>query len=1713
MKNNIKQLLKQTLVIALSIMMLLSGIFTSISTAQATDLYSQLATNKALCSPILSGDRFDANQWNKWEYIVWGIFLSNFCQPLIDDYSSAFNTGLGGSEGAGFKALAFSTGNDSENNNVIKDFCAYAIQQQKASSKTIYVTYNKIVDDEVVIKSDINTDGTEYRNANFKDLFISYQDKNNKVTDNGTQINDLENAYANIVITDAYISEQSDSMSGYTVTTQIGSDNTVKADAVYSDLCTYTAYVPTFWIRNSNSGKYIKILDYTDPWDVQIVSSIFGKVANTKYSDSFLDTFNNNYENSVEIKLDCFGNITTNDHKVILPASTNQHLTTERKINLLNSLILNNNTSVTSTTKLIEGTSQYEENKFDLGMGWNDRMFGDVPALSGGNSKLKNGQTFIYFDLTTAMVDNIGKMSYGGILMDFFREADINNKGLKYNLRIETVNKLGDSWNSGIIAASSKSFNDNSILINTQLAASLISTHINLERQPEYLTELTLPNGNIEKMFGEPVAITVGTDVTDDKSSQSSILRRFYNFLYTSCKNGVKTSSGELSATTLQNIFKTTNSISGLATTLTDKNMIEYYRLSTGDEAKDFKLSKWFGDDFSKKTSRVIILYPTSDNMQAVADILGINDGTEFSVYAPYIYMTYLDWYGVLDGTPGILNGEIATSDLDEGIFDESPGEDPEAISPDVNSDPKKKEALLKDYGYLMLHPEEGRSYRSQIQKSAIADMILNWYESMTFGDTSGGFSANNYNNTGDGSSGFLAIRSYNENFLTRAFLANYVDICVWLVMILFVAMIVIGIVKGRKISWYFVTSFVIISSLLLAPSSGELVPYFSSNIVQEIFSDNMTHWSISEAISNASLEKDMAKNTMANLSEEEASQVVYLVKQLNVINLDRSLMVKKDISTKTIQELNGSYYSIQSIASARWLLPVIMRQFSQEDAGADYLYIPVGDLLDDFSNLYWMYDSSNASVINGYSPTYTSGQVIENDVMHNELGMGEKSLNLNGEVTSINPGGTIIDDDEKSLIHDNLTFNFVDYDKVSWGAENKLSGIDYKSISYSLSNFDYENIHTYSYMIYGLKVPSREDYFTKDNYDTETSYIKYADNAYKAVLSGNYALKNIARKFEATAGTYDRSDRETMKSGFGYLWATESTSHYFYQLVKDSFKSNISLGELIGQLQGQYKATADGEEARFNFMYATKENPNSISDDDEYFATGYVRDILDLENMFTNTVPYLYQVQLLAGGSDGDHGALSHLNIETNTYEPDLIENYSIYNGENLSFFFRCNWVVKLMECPEYNTSMNVWDQNGNKYVVKNPLLPEYYPATRPMIFSEAQMMAYGLEESDLNVVELKCLEANKQVAKKWTLLINYAGTNGLTCEVLMRQMALDATMIFNDVFSPTVTSGLRYSLVPQSLDLRNISFDSVMKMLMVNVTKDTSYIYGNTMKSVVESSSIVTQILLLVITFTCAILIPIIRDFLMAMLFYFGIFASLRSIMADNKYKLKVVGGQLISNLIFLAATCGYYIVYYLLLEITNTDDVLTTRSVSANPGNPTWLFIIILWASYKYIQYMVRQMRFTFNHSKDMGFNEYQSYATSAVKRVGNKLKSIKSDLDFRNSDGKSGGGSGSSNEKGNKPKKKNENSKTDTKGAASTNAKEESADTKKKKTEAAEKKQDQQSSGHNFKDKDKDSSKEKDKETAQKIDDKIKNGESDKSAKNLEDAIKSLKNNKK
>lgn len=1524
-----------------------------------------LGTNVALGSPVLNNN-FTIEDWNKWEIICWGVFLSNFCQPFIDDYQTAFKTGAGGTEGAGYKALCFGSGNDQVNNKTIESLCDYAIAQQKVSQKQIYVSWDKIEAGAVV-------DGTgDKEAATFKDFFFA-----RKAADGQTWAQD------------------STTFTWY-----------IRNIQNYSTISTLGyGTLPTFYIKDA-SNNFIEVFSFKNAWDVQLMAGLVNSVRD-QCETQVEEAFESLWSSDSPVIMDSFGNILAGD-KMLIPACVNQHLTQDDKVNLLNSWVMNGYNSTYSDDQLIQGLRQTIkssvcwENACDTQGGW--------PAL--GQSNI--GQVgLLYYDIESAVIDKATATTTNGTYkLDEFGEAmialfesNIDNKTNKYPLKFE-ISGTDAHIEEWVGFTSGKN-----VLYDTTILASLVPNILKAETQPEMLYEIINTTGDKIPLFSSD-AVIVANQVALSRPNQadkSGAIRAFYNFLYQVYTGEVTTTAyGSVTRDDVVAFLKQCHSYKDFIENLEDKESWWKSFQAHCPVYKDIECPtpEWYEEldilgfgahnsSINENVARLIKVYPVSDVMRTVSQILCIDDNlvqSSFSTYSTMIYATYLDWYGV--ASKSTLSGSTEkVSNFDTAIFDEN--SDLLKMDPSEIIDAKSEEDLEKEIlkmSYYMLHPEDGREYRKSLIFNGFNDFMYEQYNRIVYGGQSSIYSGS----ASKSDSGFLAIEKYSDNFFTAWFLNGYSTIAVWLITGLVLCIILVGLLKSKKLSWFILSMLLVVNTILIVPSSGEIVPYIAASFVQKIFSDKMTYWAISEGVTNATMEADAASQTgeMSELSETEAGQVVQLVKTLNVVYTDRSLMLKQDISQKVTQQVSSLYTDIQKLQSTRWMLPMLMQQFSGDDGTADYLYVKLSNVWDDCSNLYWYFWPSEADMV-------------------------EK------ETATSNQNETATKADDSHMAETYKLERIPDGQK----AEKKLADTDvnYMNFSYTTHGDTSELTHLYNYVLPELSVYNRKDVFGNkaENYKNADSWQDYIDAAVVAKYSdkGNW-ITNKNGGFESTSDSYLRTDRSTITPDMSYLRNTESPMYYFYCVIKDCFNDSSSTGSVIGSLQGEYVLDESGNEQRVNFMYGTRSiGLEDYEQDNITYSTGHVRDILDLQELFTNVVPYMYEMQLITGGFDGESGILTE--SDGNKLVPLLIsDDLSYYEGERQSWMYRCNWATKLMENPEYSKPLKVKDSNGTEYTVNNPMLAESYPDNRPMVFSEAQMKAMGLNMGHLNLVEVKCVELNKEVAKKWTLLINYAGTEGITKEVLYRQMAADATFMFGANFSSGGVVNTIYQLYPQSLDLRYLSFDSVMKMLMLNVSKDTSYIYGDTMATVISSSDSTTAFLLLACAFICAFIIPLLRTALIALIFYLGYLAVLQNIFTSIKYKSQVACGQFISNILFLVYTLIYYGIFGALMAVTSSDEVLSVNRIEAKAGNPVWVLIIILIVSAIYIVLMWKQICFCVRNYRDMGIETYTAVASAVTSKIRSAINNVKDALgSIGNGDGAVASSSSSASIKGTGTRNKN------------------------------------------------------------------------------------------
>ena len=1565
----------------LMVIVLLDSILNSVQVKAAGTTI--LGTNAALNSPILNSNA-TTEGWNKWELICWGVFLSNWCVPLLDNYESAFTTSSGNSRssnGAGFNALAFGSGNDQENNDTIKDFVEYAVKvQAETNIKKIQVAYNKIKNNKFVDKNghvvanpfvDPNVDDSILRDATIGDLFFK-----NKLEDGKTSM-----------------TEEFKSGGG-----NIHDPNSASVLANYSENAFFIkeANVPTFYIKDSN-GKYSKILDYTNSWDIQAVSAMLNAIRqdsnDKRYSEWFTEEFKKyitDGDGGEPIGLDVFGNIVkASDRIMVLPAANNQNITETPSINVLNSWLMNNYISTVSDDKLvselhqgiIEGSWTYQ--LFNQGLD-GDKKYSFLQALSGSDKNTIGSYGMFYYDSDSVyqnMVDSGGVPKYGEVLNNLF-SCDINDKKGKYPLKFEVASTTNYK---------NKGFWELNEALCTELMAAGIPNINNSNQgkvQPEVLSNIILPDGqptNIYRDNALAVPVQVVSESHDKGDKVGNAMRHFVNWMYQVYKGQIQnTIQGTVSKSILTSSLQDVETPVGMYDLLENSGggLLKYFHASNPEYENFDNSSLDAGNDehFNGNTARVVVVYPTSNVMKAVSQVLGVTDGAEFDVYSTMLYMTYLDWYGVINKTT-IDMGVEKNSRFNKSIFDENSDilkVDPTKITKNLKSKDEQKNEIV-NYTYLLLNPKEGREYRKKMVYNGISDFVYEQYNRIVFGGANGEYGGASTRST----TGFLAVPSYQENFLTAFVIDKYSKIIVVIMGMSVLIVILFGLLKGKKLSWYVVSVALMVNTLLILPSSGEITPYITSTLVNKIFSSKMTFWTLSEGIANSDLEHSAytGDGTLSGLSDSEEQTVLKLINQLSAVYTDRSLMFKQDISQKITQKLGGVYSNIQSIQSARWVLPMLMQQFSSTSSEdkEKYVYVKLSNVWSDASNLYWYYNYDDATSVS--KRTLTSQQFLSSQTNN---GAGSDTSANTVERSAKDRGIGV-----NTLKYENAKTYFGDYTEPDL---SRAGGVNYHNYSYTINSDNNDNVHLYMWLLHnqnlGMGNIKRGNSLGKgrstDNWEKFIETTKGSLNKATWDTAVQDTDDDEAKKYryENIAEGYDRTDAGTLEDVYGYFKSTESPYYYIFSVVKDTFRNNISLGGVVGQLQGQIKEGENGEKVRANFMYATKtssmeeDNGYGVSNGDVKY-TPYIRDILDLQFMFNNVIPYMYEMTLASGGYDGVSGILG---------DEEMSEDLAYYKGTKKSWAYRCNWATKLMENPKYTKAQNIGLADGSIVQVINPMLPDSYKdAGRDMVFSRAQMEALGLKDKDLSTVELHCIKINEDVARDWTLLINYASTTGLTKEVLFKVMASNALTTFAKEFSGNGLTDTKYEIYPQSIDLRRLSFDAVMKMLLMNATRNTSYAYGSSVENVVNSEGMISQIFLLLDAGLGAEINHLLQSIVLALILFLAVYATSKALIAGNEYKTKIAGATLIQNLTFMIYTIFYYGGIAIYMSATANDEVLSVNSMKTSTGSPAITLILLFVWSLAYAGLLVAQIWFLIVNREDMG-----------AERIGFALSTIRSTM---------------------------------------------------------------------------------------------------------------------
>lgn len=1659
-----------------------------------------------------------ADDFNPWEQIAWGIYLSNYVNPFVDDYYSAFNQGAGyGSNGAGSQSLQFSSGTEATNAEIIKQMTSLAINLRgSAGMKQIKLTINDMHDGKIT-KSSVLDAGQQSSQAAPQPA-ESGSEGSDAQADGGTDGGQVD-AQADLAtgqdvqqatLADLFFMGNSTSLPvlddldegdqniwGVTIGQPVKTTG-VKDDAIQIATAK-EGKIPTFILPQDNGQGYKAIvLDYTDSYDVQQFEAAMVKAVNVgdAYSGTLWDEILGTQANSgtqttgsgtyaetgttasgstsgstsggtdivsalkgYDLFLDVFGNICvqqnqdTNRYYVVYPACLNQHLTENATINLINSLVMNGTSVSSDQGRYVLYGGQMKNSQPVFG-----GNYMGVTPFNNGDTALSTGAIAVGYDTDSYVgldVSENGTYTKGwSQALKAVFNADINNgQANQVNIKLSLVNP--DAY----LGLKNKEAAGKLKMLRRQIIAQgMYSNQLKTTQAVNNELQLLYDQSKSTSIFGKAQAVQVMTAVPDHNELQTvHANRRFVDFVYQAYKSGADQEVAQyidsvLNKSGVDIYYQLTvdnrhpspvliafwtkyGGPSGYWQTISQDAKQAVGELNKdgyidNDPDKIIDPSNWSvnGKKVAQSTNlksgdqdmtnwvqtghelfgRTFVVYTTSDIVQKLSAALNCKSGADFEKYATDVYYTYLKFYGVLNDY-GVSNG--TDSKFNKNIFDESAISDltkiKEMLGDGAYMTQEQKLNSIIDGTYTLLQRSLDRDY-------GITDFIYNQYYKMVYGRSQASTVASNIQTRT--ANGFLQIHTFSENFLTAFFMNNYAQYSLYVLLILIVLIIIVAIIGSRGI-WFCVQNIILtITILVMMPSVGELTPYLCNKMIENAFGNSMQYWQTNETLNNYSTEQAVDTQAFEGLDGEDLALAQGILKSHQALNLDHTIMLKLDISKKIMSTDQTDYTALQQLQTTRWMLPMILQEWSAQDGSADYVQVTLSSELDNVANMYWFYKPQDAEGKTTIAATKINSGEVES-----------KWSDANAEA---------------------LVNKLTDYEEVSSYERNASNPVQMtRSILYNKHPDIKDRPSNYFYILddtYPLGNTARKTNRAGENADTdstkkvgETDWDSWMEDALGAT-GGSFdaAYDNIVQ----TAASYDSSDPSTVQQNYGYLWTTQNPLHYFYFVTKESMDEEYTLQDLYNVLQGDFvlnKRTGEEDLMRSDLLYMPVKynedgtvvadttltsygNPTgseaaavepdisdtgnsdiAVNEDGtnkvqeaylnqngwDYSAS---KDVLDLNHLFNNVVPYLYEMTLITGGTDGTDGLLGD----------DIISQseYTVYKGNLKSWLFRSNWAIKIAESSTFNREEIIRDAEGNKYKVTTLWDPKAYPDERPMVFSRAQQMLSGLDDSDLQQFELKCIELNEKVADDWIRMINYINLEGMTTEVMYREMAVVALLDFNKEFSPSAL-GSNFILYPYTMDIRYISFDSVMRMLMLNVSKNTQYIYNDTMQTVINNSDIFTAILLLIAAMLCSGVIPFLRDIIMAMIFYLGLIAMVIQIFRVTKQKVKLSSGIVLCNAVLMAMTAAYYMIFGAMIGKTTADSVIDLGKASITVGTPLWCFLVVIIVQILYIALMVKFGIFIWQNRGDMGFEAFAEIAhvatdkfNGAIETVGAKLSDI-------------------------------------------------------------------------------------------------------------------------
>lgn len=429
-----------------------------------------------------------------------------------------------------------------------------------------------------------------------------------------------------------------------------------------------------------------------------------------------------------------------------------------------------------------------------------------------------------------------------------------------------------------------------------------------------------------------------------------------------------------------------------------------------------------------------------------------------------------------------------------------------------------------------------------------------------------------------------------------------------------------------------------------------------------------------------------------------------------------------------------------------------------------------------------------------------------------------------------------------------------------------------------------------------------------------------------------NFSIGEVNQN--TNSGTYYEKD-----GLFEYILTQESPFYYFSWNFYDQGMTTTSSGTYATLLtdtivDGESEESDEVKTASSGYFYCNS---------DDSLAFGQTKDYLDMKTLFTVVIPMYKQLNDKVVEYRERYGMTTYdiEDVPEGDRGSDELE-FKKWHNKNVEDLWSiwCPWVAQLYE-GKYAEPTTV-KVAGKSYLIEDPLNPASYPEDegRPMIFSRAEQMYYGLSDRDLTEVEKRIIAVEEKSVTDMYNLLNYYTFNDT---VMTTAAAMQVTFNFNREFSEASLLSGGATLYPTSFELKNFGYDAYLRMIMATATGE-DLLNSDLYLTIVRDSSIFTALFMIINDLVVVYGISFIKILFVLLIFGLSVITVLAAAIKLEIDIIKVLWNSLFGPLLkFLLISVGHAYIISFFMKGGNVS-VTDTGKFYISMGDPAMTLVFL-------------------------------------------------------------------------------------------------------------------------------------------------------------------------